>query len=212
MSAPSDVDVRSAELLADAAAWRLLGLLFECPSAGWREQIRTLAAEVPSPELRAAAEAALTEASEGRFHSAFGPGGPAPAREASCTRSVELGRLMAELAAFYEAFGYHPATTEPPDHVSVEAGFIGYLRLKEAYALACGDAERATLTAEAARRFLEEHVRVLAGPLALALRSADIRYLRLAADELLRRTGATAKAAAATLPILEDQFECGADG
>lgn len=211
MSAPAGLDPRQRELLAEAAEWRLLGLLFECPSEDWRRELRALAAETPPGLLRDAAEAALGEGSEGRFHSIFGPGGPAPAREAACTRSVELGGLMAELAAYYQAFGYRPATTEPPDHVSVEAGFMGYLRLKEAYALACQDTERAAVTAEAAERFLCEHIRVLSGPLAAALRNSGVRYLELAAQELLRRAGSAETPAPATLPVLEDQFECGAD-
>lgn len=211
MSAPAGLGARQRELLIEAAEWRLLGLLFECPSEDWRRQVRMLAAETPPGLLRDAAEAALEEATEGRFHSTFGPGGPAPAREVACTRSVELGGLMAELAAYYEAFGYQPATTEPPDHVSVEAGFMGYLRLKEAYALACEDAERAAVAAEAAERFLSEHIRLWAALLAAALRSSGVRYLELAAKELVRRAGSAEALAPATLPVLEDQFECGPD-
>lgn len=211
MSAAMLVAARQRELLAEAAQWRLLALLFECPSSEWRDHVRALVAEMPPGRLRDAAEAALHEASEGRFHSAFGPGGPAPAREAACTPSVELGGLMAELAAYYEAFGYHPAITEPPDHVSVEAGFMGYLRLKEAYALACDDPEHAAVTAEAAQQFLAQHLRPLATALASALSGSGIRYLSLAAEELLRRAG-PAEAPSAGLPVLEDHFECGAEG
>ena len=66
------------QLLGEAAEWRLLGLLFECPLPNWREQMDALAAEVVDADLKAAAEAARLEASEGLYHSIFGPGGPAP--------------------------------------------------------------------------------------------------------------------------------------
>ncbi len=205
-------DPSQRERLLEAAEWRLLGLLFEPPSPAWREQVRALMSETASAPLRAAAQAALEEARENLFHTVFGPGGSAPAREVSCTHAVELGSLMAELTAYYDAFGYRPAIAEPPDHVAVEVGFIAYLRLKEAYALACEDPERAQLTAEAADRFLRQHLRVLAGPLASALRSSGIGYLELAGQELMRRAGAEATVACAALPVVDDAFDCGAGG
>jgi nitrate reductase assembly molybdenum cofactor insertion protein NarJ len=205
-------DARQRERLREAVEWRLLGLLFEPPSPAWREQVRALIPETESSGLQAAAQAAVEEARESLFCTLFGPGGSAPAREASCTQAVELGSLMAELAAYYEAFGYQPATAEPPDHIAVELGFMGYLRLKEAYALACEDAERAALTAEAAERFLRQHLRVLAGPLVSALRSSGIRYLQLAGQELVRRAGVEATPARTVLPVMDDPFDCGVDG
>ncbi len=195
--------------LREAAEWRLIGLLLECPRAGWPDQVRRLASEVSDPALREAAQAAAGEAAEGLYHSIFGPGGPAPPREVSYRDSVQLGYLMAELASYYDAFAYQPDTPEVPDHVAVEAGFIGYLRLKEAYAVASGDPERAEITSEAARRFIDEHLSVMAEPLAAALENSGVRYLALAAQALLRRTGPPR-----TLPVLssdtESLFTCGA--
>ena len=116
-------------------------------------------------ELESAAEDALQEASEGLFHYAFGPGGPAPVREATYHQTVELGYLMSELQAYYNAFAFEPRTAEPPDHISVEAGFIAYLKIKELYALRCEDETRAATASESAQRFLQDHLAIVAQPL-----------------------------------------------
>jgi nitrate reductase assembly molybdenum cofactor insertion protein NarJ len=206
---------RQSRLLAEAAEWRLTGLLFECPSDGWRAQVAALAAEVLDAGLKHAAEAARTEAGEGLYHSIFGPGGPAPAREVSYTETIQPGLLLSELAAYYEAFSYHHATGEAVDHVSVEAGFVGYLRLKEAYAHACGDAARAAVTSDAARAFVAEHLSVSAGPLAASLANSGVTYLSLAGAALLGRAGPRKdKSSLRALPVLTDAreesaFECG---
>ena len=171
------VDPRVQELLRDAARWRLLGRLFECPNERWQRDIATLACEVDDAELRAAAKAALVTATEGQYHSVFGPGGPAPPREVSYHDTLELGSLMSELAGYYDAFGYYPATSEPPDHVAVEVDFVAYLRFKEAYAVAAGNAEHAAMTAQAAERFRADHLTMLAAPLAAVLADSDIDYL-----------------------------------
>jgi hypothetical protein len=65
---------------------------------------------------------------------------------------------MAELNSFYHAFSYLPRREEPIDHVSVEAGFVGYLFLKEAYARQRGESEAAEITKSARKRFTNEHV------------------------------------------------------
>lgn len=176
------------ELFHEAADWRLLSLLFECPRAGWAEQVVALATTASTANLRDAA-AASGEASEGLYHSIFGPGGPAAPREASYYDNVQLGYLLSELAAFYDAFGYHPNSPEVPDHVAVEAGFVGYLVLKQAYALTSSDTEHAAIAAEARQRFLTEHISSIAAPLAKVLEQSGVRYLALAASTLFERTG-----------------------
>lgn len=73
------------------------------------------------------------------------------------------GRILADVLAFHAAFAFNPETEEPPDHVAVEAAFLGYLRLKEAYAACRKEGEgEAEVTAEAARRFCESHLAGLA--------------------------------------------------
>lgn len=160
--------------------------------------------DVADAELQSAAHDALEEASEGLFHHAFGPGGPASAREATYHQTVQLGYLMSELQVYYSAFAFHPVTAEPPDHVSVEAGFIAYLKMKEAYALACQDDERAATASESAQRFIEEHLTNLAQSLAERLEGSGIGYLASASAALLRRVGPP-RLAPSPLPILQEE-------
>jgi hypothetical protein len=200
------------ELLEDAANWRLLGLLFECPDAAWPGQLAALGDEVSDPDLRRAVVDALKHATEGIHHSIFGPGGPAPAREASYYVSVELGSLMSDLSAYYDAFAYRPETLEPPDHVAVEIGFVGYLRLKEAYARSIGDLEHAAITADAARRFMADHLANMAVPLGQALEQSGIDYLALAGGVLARRVGPSTRQVLPMVPEPADDEPFGCEG
>jgi nitrate reductase assembly molybdenum cofactor insertion protein NarJ len=207
---------REIQLAKEAAEWRLISLLFECPSDEWRTAVAALMNEVGDAELQSAAQAALEEADEGLFHHTFGPGGPAPPREATYHQTVQLGYLMSELQAYYNAFAFHPVTAEPPDHVSVETGFIAYLKMKEAYALACEDEERAATAAESAQRFVQEHLANIAQSLADRLEGSGISYLAKAGAALFSRVGPPATTAS-PLPILqqdqdESAFPCGDAG
>jgi len=208
------LDSRQVNLLGQAAEWRLVSLLFECPTKNWKEQVAAISSEITDQELQIAAAGAQSEGAATLYHSIFGPGGPAPAREVSYCESVQLGYLISELEAFYQAFSFDPATPEVIDHVSVEASFMGYLKLKESYALACSDLEHASVTAEAAQRFLEDHLSVIAHPLTASLQALGVRYLALAGEGLLRRVGAPRKGSpqqkSDLLPILDESlFDCG---
>jgi nitrate reductase assembly molybdenum cofactor insertion protein NarJ len=186
---PFVLDIKQQTLLQDAARWRLISMLFECPADGWREMLDSLASTVSDPDLKEATEAAQAEASEGLYHSVFGPGGPASPREVSYHKGFELGSLMSEIAGYYDGFGYRPEIREPGDHIAVETGFIGYLCLKEAYARACDDIERADLTADAARHFIKDHLSAAVEPLAVKLEKSGIHYLALAGQALVRCAG-----------------------
>lgn len=183
------LDPRVVACLREAAEWRLLGRLFECPSPAWRDEIVALAAEIDDPALASAAAEASSEGREGAFHAVFGPGGPAPPREVSYHDTLELGSVMGDLASQYEAFGYRPATVETPDHVAVEVGFLAYLALKEAYARASGAEEQAALVRRAADRFRAGHLAVMARPLARLLAGPPVSYLARAATLLAERAG-----------------------
>ena len=200
------------QLAHEAAEWRLISLLFECPSDSWRTQVTALAKEVGDPELKAAAQSAQQEAEEGSFHYVFGPGGPAPAREATYHQTVELGYLMSELQSFYNAFAFQPKTQEAPDHVAVETDFIAYLKLKELYAMRCDDGSCATTAAEAARLFIENHLSNVAEPLCARLQESGVDYLSKAASALAARVGPPVHATS-FLPIVqeaetEDDLDC----
>lgn len=182
---------REVQLAQEAGEWRLLSLLFECPTPEWRGQVAALMNDVSDTELKSAAQDALQEASEGLFHHTFGPGGPAPPREATYHQTVQLGYLMSELQAYYNAFAFEPATAEPPDHISVEIDFIAYLKVKEAYALACRDAVRAVTASESA-----EHIE-----------GSEIAYLTKAGAALVRRVGPPPTTASPLLILQEEQSE-----
>ena len=204
-------------LLNEAAEWRLISLLFDCPQGDWFRQVSLLGEQVKDRRLTKAARAAQKEASEGFFHSIFGPGGPAPGREVSYRSWVEPGQMLSELSAYYDAFGFKTRTNELPDHIAVEAGFVGYLRLKELYARECGDDKNAEITADAAVSFIEDHLSKYSEKLNSLLSNSGIKYLEIAGEALFERVGpdkdkSTLREAA--LPILAEErdamFECGA--
>lgn len=201
-------------LLGEAAKWRLTALLFECPSDEWKREVVTLASEVGDNCLKRAAESAQFEAGEGLYHATFGPGGPAPPREVTYRSWVQPGYLLAELSAFYEAFAYKPRTPDAPDHVAVEAGFIAYLKLKSAYAVANGQFEAAAITAEAADRFVSEHITKYAEKLAASLEFSGIEYLALAGRSVFNLAGKDPDAGRQNLPVIQqmdsDEITCGA--
>jgi nitrate reductase assembly molybdenum cofactor insertion protein NarJ len=200
-AAPTFVgDSRYIEALREAVEWRLLGLLLACPDAAWRDQVRALAEEITADDLREAARVADEEADEGLYHTTFGPGGPAAPREVSYQQSTLSGQFLADLGAYYQAFGYCPPHDEPPDHVCVETDFMAYLKMKQAFAVACLQEEQVAVTADAAQAFLENHLSAISPRLAETMAASGIRYLELAAVALLTRTGVPANAAK-TLPF-----------
>lgn len=148
---------RAEELTAQAAAWRLASLLLERPRPEWHAAIAKLSCEVEEQQLSLAASHA-SDAAEETYHWAFGPNGNVSPREVSYCGFEDPGRLMAELAAYYHAFSFQPKREESIDHIAVETGFVGYLFLKEAYAEMRDNPESAFITAEARRRFIDEHV------------------------------------------------------
>jgi nitrate reductase assembly molybdenum cofactor insertion protein NarJ len=205
-------DPKVRQLLGEAAAWRLLGLLFERPRQDWRREVEMLSREVVDPEITAAAEAAREEAGEGLYLALLGPGGPVSLREVTYRGMEDPGRIIADISAFYEAFAFQAETEEAPDHLSVEAGFLGYLCLKEAYARARGNEEEAEVAAQAAARFREEHLPKLAWPVADGLAEAGVRYLVLAAAALTRRSGPRSDVTVTPtshLPSCDECLECG---
>jgi nitrate reductase assembly molybdenum cofactor insertion protein NarJ len=169
-------------LLAESARWRLTGLLFERPRPGWHEEVRALASEVGDERLAAAAHAAR-DADEGTYLAILGPGGAVSPREVAYRNMGDPGKILSELRGFYDAFGFHPKAEDPPDHVAVEAGFIGFVKLKQAFAAARGDTEGERTTREAAQVFVERHLGSFAGDLAERLNGMP-DYLERAAAVL----------------------------
>ena len=212
------VDQHLCDLVREAATWRLLSRMFECPDQRWQAEIDTLARELGDDDLQAAVTAAAGVATEGQYHSTFGVGGPAPPREASYHETLELGSLMSELAVYYEVFSYTPQLCEALDHVAVEAGFVAYLKFKEAYAHARGEKEHAEAAESAARRFIADHLAMMATPLADILATSHLDYLARASRALSSRVGP--RPATRCLPMLQTiaqdeeggEFECAGSG
>lgn len=194
MNAPP-LNGHALQLVKEAAEWHLISLLLECPHGERWQRATRLAAEVDDPVLRQAVECAQHEATESLYHTTFGPGGPAPPREVSYRATIQPGAFLAELAAVYEAFAYSPAVQEPLDHVALEAGFVGYLRLKQAYAASAGRDEAGLVCCQAATGFVEEHLSCLAQPLSESLEASGVHYLALVARGLLQRVGPPRKPA-----------------
>ena len=121
---------------------------------------------------------------------------------------------MSELTSYYDAFSFKPITEEALDHISVEAGFVGYLRIKEAFAQTNENAEQAAIAAEASTGFVNDHLSYIAQPLAASLAESGVSYLASAGAALLSRVGPCR-----TLPVLPDltgealctdsTFDCG---
>jgi hypothetical protein len=173
-----------AELRA-AAEWRLLALLFSRPRQGWEEEVAALAGEAGQP-LREAAEASRG-AGEGTYHAILGAGGLASPREAGHDGWLDPGRILADLTARYQAFGFASAAEEPDDHLAVECDFVSYLYLKEVYARAREATESVEVTRQAREKFLGDHLAVAGHGLARKLPEGAPAYLALAARALAAR-------------------------
>jgi nitrate reductase assembly molybdenum cofactor insertion protein NarJ len=189
MSIPDTLTPRLMALLREAANWRLLGLLFEYPSPQWRARLSVLLPDLAPGSWRDIAAAALDLNSEGLHLALFGPGGTVPVREAAYQGGVQLGYLLSELSAYYEAFGYKPGIAEADDHLAVELGFVAYLKMKEAFALASGAGESASVSGEAAAAFVRGHIAVSAPSLARRLETFAPGYLAEAGRILLELAG-----------------------
>jgi nitrate reductase assembly molybdenum cofactor insertion protein NarJ len=74
-----------------------------------------------------------------------------------------LGDRLADVAAFYRAFGVEIAGSERPDHLAVELEFYAWLLLKAEHLEAIGDREGVEVVLDARRKFLAEPL----GPAAL---------------------------------------------
>jgi len=193
--------------IAAAVEWRLIGLLLERPRPGWHEEVATLSHEVRDPAVHAAA-AAAHGASEGDYLRLLGPGGLVSPREVTYQPFADPGRLLAELATVYDAFGFRPRVEEPIDHIAVEAAFVGYLLLKEAFAAARGDRASLSTTARARRNFVETHLATLANAFAQRVGNVAASYLRTLA--LLLATRLPARLAAQPLRSVGPEDSCDA--
>jgi hypothetical protein len=191
--------------LSKATQWRLLGLLFERPRPDWTTEVEALANEVGDVALRQAATAARA-AREVEYIAFLGPGGLASPREVAYRGMHDPGHILSDIVAYHRAFHFTPKSEDPVDHIAMEASFVGYLYLKEAYALAAGDCDAARIAAAAAQSFLDSHLRYLGAPFAERIGAVGPEYLVVASRALATRAGAPPEIPA--LACESDQLEC----
>jgi hypothetical protein len=196
--------------IAEAAEWRLIGLLLERPRGSWHAETATLGGEVADRELRAVV-AATSAAKEGDYLHVLGPGGLVSPREVTYQPFADPGQLLAQLATCYDAFAFRPHVEEPLDHIAVEVAFVSYLLLKEAFARARGATPASATTAHARRSFVERHLAPFAATFVQRLESAGPSYLLPIARCLVTRVPAHSPRAL-RVPADDPQDVCGACG
>lgn len=144
-----------------AANWRMASLLFSEPHVDRAAELAELATLVSEPaRAEAAGLAADTALRFDDYYAAIGPGGCAATESAYDRAAIaNRGPLIADVAAFYEAFAYPPRLTSDlaPDHVSVELDFLGFLALKVAFALDQNRQDESIVGRAAYREFLDAH-------------------------------------------------------
>lgn len=157
------------DLLREASLYRLLSVLFRPPTLGLASEIAALAASaglIPAGGIPADVVSRLASLPgpdlDDEYHRTLGAAGPCPCGESDFTAATLAGKggLIGDVAAFYKAFSFDPAAEvqESPDHVAIELSFLGWLRLKEAYALWSGREDEAALCRDAADKFTRDHL------------------------------------------------------
>lgn len=199
------MDTQVTALLSEAAEWRLLGLLFEYPTEQWRANVTAVIDAVADPELRAIGEAALAQWTDGLHFALFGPAGTVPVREVTYQGGVQLGYLMSELSAYYEAFGYQPRVEEAADHLAVQLGFLSFLKLKQASALSAGQPDQSIIAADAATEFLKTHLALQAEPVLHRLEEFAPGFLIEAGRRILAHSGPAPRSEFPLGSIIGDQ-------
>lgn len=147
----------AADLLGEASQWHLLSLLLSRPTTTRKQEVRQLMADPTLASIGDVARGWCENADEGSYLHLLGPGGLVPARAVAYRPFSDPGWLLADIGRYHRAFGFHPVTEEPPDHIAALADFVAYLLLKEAFARERNE-ELAAITREASERFIDEHL------------------------------------------------------
>lgn len=148
--------------LSRAAVLQFASLALQPPSDEVIAEMRNLIAALPDDaaiEAKAILEMPLADW-EPEFFSVLGPAGCAVC-ESSYERAAQASRgpMLAEVAGFYEAFGYAPGRLrEVPDHAAMELGFLSFLAMKVAFATFESQADAASVAAQAYSDFHRQHL------------------------------------------------------
>ena len=196
---PASQETEVVRALTRGGIYRLLGRAFGYPTPSVLAELAPLAdqvAEAPevTPDLRqhlTCLAAAVRDTDPGvlvgehvflfdrqvrcpPYESAYAP---AP-------RMAGKSAELADVAGFYAAFGLMPAEARPDmeDHIAAELEFMSALALKEAFVLAEGDGDGASVTRAAQVAFLTDHLGRWAEAFTVTLRVATpIPYYAAAA-------------------------------
>lgn len=209
MNRPHVASVR--DLLLEASEWRLLSLLVSRPTPERKSEVDELAKGPIGGCLAQIAGAWCANATEGAYLQLLGPGGIVPARSVAYRPFADPGWILADLARYHQAFGFHPAAEEPADHIAVLADFVSYLFVKEAYARENGDAEAVAITRESRERFIDEHLSPAAARMAERLDTCGATDWGAAAHLLAERVPAPPPRARGVTRE-EQTSECGGCG
>ena len=149
-----------------AAAWRLLALGFTPPTIETLEEIDALAEALADSsdsleveELARAARETPAEDAATQFAALFrGTVRVAPYEGSYELDPIRQGRQMADVAAFYRAFGAeaHGPVADRPDFVGCELEFLSFLELRR-LAAEEADEEGREIVDEVRDAFLEDH-------------------------------------------------------
>jgi TorA maturation chaperone TorD len=213
-----------------AALWRLLSLGFAAPSEETVAEVEALAeglvaAGAPSEvdEVLAALGHADVDELSAQYSSLFrGTVRVAPYEGSYEVDPIRQGRQMADVAAFYRAFGAeaHGPTADRPDFAGCELEFLSFLELRHLAAVE-GKEEGVDLVAQIGDAFVQDHAgrwlptfftevgkAAAEAPLYLALARLGEHVI---ADEISRRgvepTALPRRRARSS--VERDSFECG---
>lgn len=215
-----------------AALWRLLSLGFTPPTETTLAEVEALAEGLrelePSPEiddLLAASQESVVDELAAQFFGLFGGTVQVSPYEGGYELDpIRQGRQMADVAAFYRAFGAEPngPAAERPDHAGCELEFLAFLELRRL--AAAENDEDVELLDEIGASFLTDHAGRWLPTFFAGLREAAARapfYRALAAlgartiqDDLARRAiePALLPRRQSRSSVESDSFECGAAG
>jgi hypothetical protein len=163
-------------ILNNAAEWRLIAMLLERPRLHTLPQIGCIAKEILAADLKEIVVLAMN-ATEECYLQYFGPGGLLSPREVAYIGWGDPGKMMSEIGLLYESFSFAPRSEDPSDHIAVEANFISYLYIKEAYALLNQEDENAETAKAVRKKFIEEHFGILLYGLARKLNGSEPVYI-----------------------------------
>ena len=214
-----------------AALWRALSLGFAPPREETLAEVEALSEALVEQaglseveDVLAAIGATTFERHASEYQRLFGGAVLVAPYEGSYELDpVRQGRELADVAAFYRAFGAeaHGPLAERPDHVGCELEFLSFLELRSLAAVEEGDEDGAELVERIAASFLCDHAGRWLPAFFAAVREAEpeapvFRALaalgsRVVAEELERR-GLEPRPLPrrhVRLAVERDSFDCG---